>query len=160
MQARTFVPAVLGVTAAAIAGGLASRPAASPWYTSLRKPPYQPPAQAFPIVWPLLYTDIAVVSSNALDQMEPRAHRRYSAALAVNLVLNAAWSWLFFGRRMLGASAIGAAALTASSVDLTRRAVAAQGMRAVPLALYPAWCGFATLLATHIWFLNRGRQKS
>lgn len=61
---------------------------------------------------------------------------------------------------MPGASAIGAAALTASSVGLTRRAVAAGGMRAVPLALYPAWYGFATLLATHIWFVNRGRQKS
>ncbi len=158
MQTRTLVPAVVAVTATAVAGGLASRPAASPWYRSLRKPAYQPPPQAFPIVWPALYADIAVVSSNALDEMEPPARRRCTTALAVNLVLNAGWSWLFFGRRLPGTSAIGAAVLTASSVDLTRRAVAVRGTRAAPLALYPIWCGFATLLATHIWFLNRGRQ--
>jgi benzodiazapine receptor len=156
---RTLIPAFVAVTATAVVGGLASRSAASPWYQSLRKPAYQPPQQAFPIVWPLLYADIALVSSNTLDQMERTGQklerRRYITALAVNLVLNAGWSWLFFDRRMLGTSAIAAAALTASSADLARRAVAVQGMRAAPLLLYPIWCAFATTLASHVWFLNR-----
>ena len=52
----------------------------------------------------------------------PDKARAYRNALALNLVLNGSWSWLFFNRRMLGASAIAAAALTASSADLTRRA--------------------------------------
>ena len=79
-------------------------------------------------------------------------------AVAVNLVLNAGWSWLFFDRRLLGTSAITAAVLTASSADLARRATAVQGVRAAPLLLYPIWCAFATLLASHVWFLNRGRH--
>jgi translocator protein len=162
VQARTLIPAIVAVTATAVAGGLASRPAASPWYRSLRKPAYQPPRQAFPIVWPVLYADIAVVSSNALDKMERDGQklerRHYITALAVNLVLNAGWSWLFFDRRLLGTSAIAAAVLTASSADLARRAVAVQGTRAAPLLLYPIWCAFATMLASHVWFLNRERQ--
>lgn len=159
MQVRTLVPAALAVTATAVVGGLASRPADSPWYRSLRKPPYQPPRQVFPIVWPMLYADIAIVSSNVLDEMERRGQnhegREYATALAVNLLLNAGWSWLFFDRRLLGASAIAAVVLAGSSADLTRRAVAVQGRRAAPLALYSIWCAFATALASHVWFLNR-----
>ncbi|WP_407687045.1 TspO/MBR family protein [Mycobacterium sp. HUMS_1102779] len=159
MQARTLVPAATAVASAAVIGGLASRPAASPWYRSLRKPPYQPPPQAFPIVWPVLYADIAVVSSNTLDELERRGRkperRQYVMALAVNLALNAGWSWLFFQRRRLGVSALAAGVLTVSSADLARRAMDAQGGRAAPLLLYPLWCAFATALTGHVWFLNR-----
>jgi translocator protein len=159
MQARTLIPAGMAVTATAVIGGLASRPADSSWYRSLRKPSYQPPRQAFPIVWPMLYADIAVVSSNTLDEMERHGQQRerlqYVAALAVNLVLNAGWSWLFFNRRLLGTSAIAAAVLALSSADLTRRAVAVQGGRAAPLLLYAMWCAFATALSSHVWLLNR-----
>jgi translocator protein len=81
--------------------------------------------------------------------------RTYTALLAVNLMLNASWTWLFFTRRQLGTSAVAAAALTASSADLTRRAVAARGPSAGALAAYPAWCAFATVLSTRIWQLNR-----
>jgi translocator protein len=159
MQLRTLGPTALAVATTAVLGGLASRPAQSAWYEKLKKPLYQPPRQAFPIVWPMLYADIAVTSAAALDQLEQRGQRQqrraYIAALVSNLALNGSWSWLFFNQRRLGTSAIAAAALTASSVDLTRRSMAVQGAKAVLLAAYPAWCAFATALSTHIWALNR-----
>jgi translocator protein len=159
LQIRTLALTALGVTATAVVGGLASRPANSSWYQSLKKPPYQPPRQAFPIVWPVLYADIAVVSASTLDEFErrrqPRERRAFAAALAVNLVLNGSWSWLFFNRRRLGTSAIAAGLLTISSVDLTRRSMAVRGAKAAPLAAYAAWTAFATALATHVWALNR-----
>ncbi|MGO4442063.1 TspO/MBR family protein [Mycobacterium sp. 2YAF39] len=159
MQIRTLLPTALAVTATAVLGGLASRPAQSAWYEKLKKPPYQPPRQAFPIVWPVLYADIAVTSATTLDHLEARGENRqrraYIVALVTNLVLNGSWSWLFFNQRRLGTSAIAAAALTVSSADLTRRSIAVQGAKAAPLAAYPAWCAFATALSTHIWALNR-----
>lgn len=163
MRMVTMLASAASVAAAAAAGGLASRPSVdSTWYAVLRKPSYQPPAQVFPVVWPALYTDIAVVSASTVDQLseegDARQRRAYEAALGVNLVLNAGWSWLFFNRHLLGVSAAVAAALTASSADLTRRAVAVRGRRAAPLAAYPLWCAFATALSTHIWLLNRARR--
>jgi translocator protein len=159
VQIRTLIPTGIAVAATAILGGLASRPAQSAWYENLKKPPYQPPRQAFPIVWPILYADIGVTSAATLDELERRGQQRerraYIAALVSNLVLNGSWSWLFFSQRRLGTSAIAAAALTASSVDLTRRSMAVRGVKAAPLAAYPAWCAFATALSTHIWALNR-----
>ena len=159
MRTATLAKSAAAVFVTAAVGGHASRPAQSDWYAKLRKPSFQPPRQAFPIVWPLLYADIAAVSASTIDQLtdERRSEqaRAYRNALALNLLLNGSWSWLFFNRRMLGTSAVAAAALTASSVDLTRRAVEAQPGRGAPLALYPLWCAFATLLSTRIWMLNR-----
>lgn len=159
MKLRTLASTALAATATGVLGGLASRPAQSPWYQALKKPPYQPPAAAFPVVWPLLYADIAAVSAATLDDLEERgdqrARRGYAVALAANLTLNAGWSWLFFSQRRLGTAAIAAGVLTASSADLTRRAASVRGTRAAPLALYPLWCAFATALATHIWILNK-----
>lgn len=156
MQIRTLAPTGLAVAATAVIGGLASKPAVeSDWYAKLRKPPYQPPRQAFPIAWTSLYADIAVVSAATLDESPPEVRRGYIRALAINLVLNGSWSWLFFNRRRLGTSAVAAGLLTASSVDLTRRAAAVRGIKAAPLGLYPLWCAFATALSTHIWALNR-----
>ena len=158
MRAKTLVTTIGAVFATATLGGLASRPAESAWYARLKKPSFQPPRQAFPIVWPILYADIAAVSASTLDHLRDQDRgqaRRYAALLAANLVLNAGWTWLFFTRRQLGVAALAAGALTASSADLTRRAVAARGSSAGVLGLYPAWCAFATLLSTRIWLLNR-----
>ncbi|MFC7675957.1 TspO/MBR family protein [Mycolicibacterium sp. GCM10028919] len=157
-------PATLAKTGAAalttaVVGGLASRPAQSAWYASLRKPSFQPPRQAFPIVWPILYADIAAVSASAIDSLTEQGRRdeakTFAGLLALNLVLNGSWSWLFFNQRKLGTSAIAAGALAVSSADLTRRAVAVNGASAAPLGLYPLWCAFATALSTRIWMLNR-----
>jgi translocator protein len=160
MQLKTLVSTTAATFVTALVGGLASRPAQSSWYARLKKPSFQPPRQAFPIVWPILYADIAAVSASTLEKLDAEDRgqaRAYAGLLAANLALNAGWTWLFFTRRQLGTSAVAAAALTASSADLTRRAVAACGPRAGALAAYPAWCAFATVLSTRIWQLNRSR---
>jgi benzodiazapine receptor len=158
VRAKTLVTTIGAVSLAAVAGGLASRPAESVWYARLKKPSFQPPRQAFPIVWPILYADIAAVSASTLDHLRDHDReqaRTYAALLAANLALNAGWTWLFFTRRELGLSALAAAGLTASSADLTQRAIAARGSSGAVLALYPLWCAFATVLSARIWQLNR-----
>lgn len=149
----------LAVAAAAGTGSIASTKGIPVWYSRLRTPSYQPPKAAFPWVWTSLYFDIAAASAVALDRFRAAGQhdkaRRYAAALSANLLLNAAWSWLFFRFHKLGASAVGAAALTASSADLVRRAAQADLRSGRALSPYPMWCAFATVLATHVWRLNR-----
>lgn len=160
MRALTLAKTAGAAAATAVLGGLATGPAVqSNWYQTLRKPSFQPPRQAFPIVWPLLYADIAVVSAATLDELDDRgAHdeaKTYAGLLALNLVLNGSWSWLFFNRRQLGPAAVLAGALAVSSADLTRRAVRVNGTPAKALWPYPLWCTFATALSSRIWWLNR-----
>jgi translocator protein len=149
----------LAVAAAAGTGSIASPRRVPAWYSRLRKPPYQPPGAVFPAVWTTLYADIATTSALAINRFHAAGQRdkarRYAAALSANLLLNAGWSWLFFRYHKLGASALGAAALTASSADLARRTAEADPRAGLALSPYPLWCAFATVLSTHIWRLNR-----
>jgi translocator protein len=149
----------LAVAAAAGAGSIASPRRVPSWYSRLRKPSYQPPRAAFPLAWTILYGDIAATSAVAIDRFRATGQHhkanRYAAALGVNLFLNAGWTWLFFRYHKLGASALGAAALTASSADLVRRTAEADTRAGLALLPYPVWCSFATALSTHVWQLNR-----
>ena len=158
-MSKTILGTSLAVVGAAIAGGVASGGGVDDWSAKIRKPRYVPPNAVFPIAWTALYTDIAVTSAAAINRFraggDDAKARAYIGALGVNLVLNAGWSWIFFGMRKPGAAAAAAAVLTASSADLARRAAVAEPKLGAALAPYPLWCGFATVMATHIWRLNR-----
>jgi translocator protein len=159
MNKSTLAATTLAVGAAAGVGSIASPRRTPAWYSRVRKPSYQPPSVVFPVVWTSLYSDIAATSAVAIDRFHTTGQhdkaRRYVGALSLNLVLNAGWSWLFFRYHKLGASALGAAALTVSSADLARRTAQADRRAGLALTPYPLWCAFATVLSTHIWRLNR-----
>src|SRR6185369_18019785 len=90
---------VAGVTASAVAGGLATDPDGA-YYRTLDKPSWQPPPPVYGIVWTPLYADIALSTGHAIarlgDEQRVREQRSLIAALGINLALNAGWSWLFF----------------------------------------------------------------
>ncbi|UQX11810.1 TspO/MBR family protein [Candidatus Mycobacterium methanotrophicum] len=159
MNKHALAVTALAVTATAGTGSVASKNRAPVWYGRLRKPRYVPPSAVFPVAWTTLYADIAVTSAAAIDRLRADGHHRqarnYALALGANLVLNAGWSWLFFKYHKLGASAIGAAVLAASSADLARRTAAADPRAGAAQLAYPLWCAFATAMAGHIWALNR-----
>ena len=158
MLARTAA----GVAATAVLGSIATTPN-SRWYRRLRKPSFQPPAAAFPLVWTLLYADIAVISALVLadlgEEGRQEEQRAYAIALAVNLALNAGWSWVFFRGHRLGPATIVAALLAVSSADLARRAAKVSPQRGVLLAPYAAWTGFATVLTAAIAARNPGTVR-
>lgn len=148
------------VTAAAVVGSLATQPG-SRWYRSLDLPRWQPPKAAFPIVWSLLYADLAASTAATLTGLDregegaARKRRTYLAAVGVNLALNAGWSVVFWRARRPGAAALESAVLTASGADLVRRSAAVNPIAGRALAPYVAWCGFATLLSAAIERRNR-----
>lgn len=159
MNKQILAATTLSVGATSGIGSIASQQRITRWYSRLRKPRYVPPNRVFPVAWTALYADIAVTSATAIDRLRTTGRdeeaRNYIVALAANLILNAGWSWLFFKYQKLGASAIGAAVLAASSVDLARRTAAADPRAGAALAPYPLWCAFATVMSGHIWVLNR-----
>lgn len=156
---KALVATSLATAAAAVVGGLTSREGVQGWYTTARKPDYVPPNAVFPLAWTALYVDIAATSAAVINRFRAQGERRkalaYTAALGLNLVLNAGWSWIFFGKRKLGLASVVAAALAASSADLARRAADADAKLGAALAPYPLWCSFAAVLSTDMWRLNR-----
>jgi translocator protein len=155
----TLAATTLAVAATAGIGSVASRASIDSWYARLKKPAYVPPNAVFPVAWTSLYTDIAATSATTIDRLRAAGRydeaRNYTVALGANLVLNAGWSWLFFRYHKLGASAVGAAVLAASSADLARRAAVVDLRAGAALLPYPLWSAFATAMSSHIWMLNR-----
>lgn len=154
---RTLVATAAAVTATAVVGGIAGPD--SPWYRQLRKAVFQPPPITFPIVWTALYADIAVTSAATIDGLHASGRdeeaARYAAVLGGNLVLNAGWTWLFFGVHKPLVATVECAALAASSADLVRRSAALDRRLAIALVPYAAWTAFATVLSATITWLNR-----
>jgi benzodiazapine receptor len=141
------VPAV-GTAAAAVAGSLATDPG-SAWFRRLDKPSWYPPPATFGIVWTGLYATTAWAAGEVLSR-EGADRRPFARAFAGNLLLNAAWTPLFFRAHRLWAAAAECAVLTVSTVDLTRRAAAVHRPAAAALVPYAAWTAFATVLSAAI----------
>ncbi|TPG15949.1 tryptophan-rich sensory protein [Pedococcus bigeumensis] len=141
------------VGTAAVVGSLLTDPK-SRWYASLDKPKWQPPPAAFPVVWTALYAEVALLTAAASSVLAERDHpddaRDLERALAVNMVLNAGWTGLFFRGHRPWLAAAECAALTASSVDLARRVAPAGRGKSTGLLAYAGWCAFATALTTAI----------
>jgi tryptophan-rich sensory protein len=136
-------PALLGTAAA---GGLGTD-VRSGWYEQLDLPPWQPPRWAFGPAWTTLYILIALASARTLERMENEDERRaYGRALAVNLGLNVAWTWIFFTAKRPRWSMAEILALELSNLDLIRRSVRVDRVAAGMLVPYAAWTAFASTL--------------
>lgn len=156
MDAATLTSSIVPPLAAAAIGSLATREGTrSLWYRRLDKPPFQPPALAFPVAWTALYTATAAGAVVAQSEMDDAARRALRVRLGVNMALNAGWCWSFFRGRRLGASVVVAGALALSSADLAVAAGRHSRRGGALLAPYAGWTTFATVLTGAIWQRNR-----
>lgn len=164
MFLNSLIKTGLLTATAATVGSLATKSVKSRWYQKLRKPAIQPPPVAFPVVWTALYADIALASAAVLTngksattdakEQAPQPARGYLRALALNLALNAGWSWCFFRLRSLPLAVAVAGALAVSSTGLAVRAARVKPALGWALTPYAAWCAFATVLSARIQRLN------
>lgn len=151
------VPAI--VVAGSAIGYLANSGFSNGWYVPLKKPSFQPPAIAFPIVWTTLYAFMGVGA--ALILAEPSRQRSLALGLfAVQLALNFAWSPVFFG-----AGYIDWAFLIILSLDvLVTAAIIAfwplNRVAALLLVPYLAWLCLATVLNHETGRLNPGADRA
>jgi len=90
--------------AAAGIGSFATTPNIATWYATLTKPSWNPPNWVFGPVWTTLYISMAVAAW--LVWRQGGLWQWALALFAVQLALNAAWSWLFFGFHLPGAAFI------------------------------------------------------
>lgn len=120
------------------------------WYAGLAKPFWTPPNWLFPPVWGLLYLMMAVAGWLIYAGRDARL----KALWAVQLILNALWSWLFFGlhRTDLGLVDISALLVTiAAIVSIARRRQPAVAWLMAP---YLIWVAYASTLNAAIHVLN------
>jgi benzodiazapine receptor len=142
----------LCLTVAAI-GGLATASSVDTWYQALVKPTFNPPDWVFAPVWTILYIAIGVSGWLVWRTAGFKGARTAFVYYALQLALNLAWSFMFFGARQIGAL-IEVLVLLISIVMTALHFRRHHRGAALLLVPYIAWVSFASLLNAAIWHLN------
>jgi tryptophan-rich sensory protein len=139
------------VTFCAPLAGMFSPP--GDWYASLNKPEWNPPGWIFGPVWTALYLMMAVA---AWLVWRRDGWRRPLWRYFMQLVLNAAWTPVFFGAHELGWALVVILvlwlAILVTAVGFFNISKPA-GWMLVP---YLAWVTFAAFLNFTLWRMNAG----
>ncbi len=139
---------------AAAIGGLATADGVRTWYPTIAKPAWTPPAWLFGPVWTALYTLMGVAAWRVWRRDGLREARLPLAVFALQLVLNAAWSLLFFGWHRPGLAFAEILVLWAAILATTVLFSARDRLAAVLFLPYLAWVTFAAALNFALWRLN------
>lgn len=146
----TLAAFLAAATLTAIIGGLASSDAEGV-YTSLQLPAFAPPPWLFGPAWAVLYVLIAVSGWLVYRR---RGWDRSLTLWAAQLVLNAAWTPLFFGASMYTAALVDitvlAGVVAATTILFARR----HRLAAALMIPYLVWLGYAGALNAGIVLLN------
>jgi benzodiazapine receptor len=152
---RTLPGLVVSLALCFGVGWLGSRFTPGDWYGRLVKPLWTPLNGVFAPVWSALYAMMAVAAWLVWKREGLRKASVPLAVFALQLVLNAAWSWLFFGlhRPALAFADIALlwAVILVTLILFSRRSVAAGAL----MGPYLAWVTFAAVLNYALWQLNR-----
>ncbi|MGP9568042.1 MULTISPECIES: TspO/MBR family protein [unclassified Halomonas] len=142
--------ALVGLTAST---GARFRP--DSWYRELNKPSWTPPDIAFPIAWGILYLLMAIAAWR-LYMADGSSWRTAGLIVyALQLLVNAAWSWLFFGRKQIVAALadiVGLLSLITVAIAVFSQVSTLAAWLMVP---YWLWVALALALNATIWRLNQ-----
>ncbi|MBL1269018.1 MAG: tryptophan-rich sensory protein [Halomonas sp.] len=125
------------------------------WYRELSKPSWTPPDIAFPIAWGILYLLMAIAGWR-IYMADDSAWRSASlAAYALQLMVNAAWSWLFFGRKQIVAALVDIMVLLALITVTIALFSQVDTLAAWLMVPYGLWVALALALNATIFRLNK-----
>ena len=136
-------------------GGYFTSSSVDDWFTTLSKPPFNPPGWVFMPVWTTLYILMGIAffliwNSNAAQEKKNTAYKYYWLQLFFNFL----WSMIFFYFKQPGYALIDIAVLLimiAVTIFNFRKISKTAGWMLVP---YLCWVAFATALNFEIWRLN------
>jgi tryptophan-rich sensory protein len=124
------------------------------WYMSLRKPPWQPPSWLFGPVWTGLYLAMAVAAWLVWKDAGFDGARAALVLWGVQLLLNLAWSGLFFALRQPGWALVEILALWVSILATTVLFFSVSVWAGALMVPYLLWVSFAAVLNGAIVRLN------
>ena len=141
---------------AGIIGSVFTASSISGWYATLVKPPFNPPGWIFGPVWTILYAMMGLAAYLVYENGPRRPEiRKALTVFAIQLIINALWSIVFFGaRQILGAVVV--IVLLWVMILLTIRLFSRISKAAAYLLVpYLLWVSFASVLNISLYTLNR-----
>lgn len=135
-------------------GALVTQMSLGAWYTSLIKPSWTPSGAAIGLIWTILYASTAIAAWSVWLCGGLIKQRRPLGLYALQLFLNAGWTFLFFGLRCPGLALVEIIilwmAILVTLMSFCRVSRFAAGL----MAPYLIWVTIAAGLNAMIWRLN------
>ena len=125
------------------------------WYAGLRKPWFNPPSWVFGPAWTVLYIMIAVATWLLWRAPASTQRTRALQLNGVQLLLNAAWTPLFFALKLPGVAFVEIVLMWGFILATIVAAWSVRRVAAWLLVPYLAWVTFAATLNGCLWWLNR-----
>lgn len=147
----TILALFLAVNFAAASSGAIFKPGA--WYETLAKPGWTPPNWAFPIVWTILFLANAV-AGYLVWMAAGEAALLAMVVYGVSLVINAAWSALFFGAKRMDYALVDVVALWLSIAAIMVLFWPFSPLASLLQAPYLLWVTIAAALNLRVMQLN------
>lgn len=157
MRPTNWIKLIFWIVAFEMAGflsGLLTQANIYPWYESLVKSSLTPPGFVFSIVWSLLYALLAVIAWILSSQPKESRCKSTHYLFAVQLLMNWAWTPLFFQYHWLTFSAIWLVVLTCLNLILIIQTKTKHKTVALLLTPYVLWLMFASYLNAVIALMN------
>jgi len=125
------------------------------WYASLQKPAFSPPNWLFGPAWLTLYTLMGVSLYLVWQKgLKNKKVKHAVTVFAIQLVLNALWSIIFFGLRLPFIAFIEILLLWVAIAYTILSFYRISRNAAYLLVPYILWVSFAAILNYSIWILN------
>jgi tryptophan-rich sensory protein len=137
--------------------GMVTRASITTWYPTLVKPSFNPPNWIFAPVWTSLYVMMGVAAGLIWNQIttQKAAVTKALQFFTIQLVLNALWSYLFFGLHNLMLATIEVVLLWLMIFETYSQFAKINKTASYLILPYLAWVSFASVLTASIWWLNR-----
>lgn len=125
------------------------------WYRTLNKPFFNPPDCVFAPVWTILFIFMGIAGARVFNKGTEHSEVKMALSLfGLQLVLNAAWSQLFFGIQHPALALADILILLTVILLCIRHFNRIDKTAAWLFVPYALWVAFATLLNASIVYLN------
>jgi benzodiazapine receptor len=125
------------------------------WYEDLKKPSWRPPNWVFAPAWSVLYVMIAIAGWMVWEDAGPGESTLPMTIYFVHLVLNFAWSGIFFGMKRIDLAFFEIIALWGTLIAIIVTFHPINTTAAYLLIPYLFWASFAGVLNFVVWQMNK-----
>ncbi len=158
MKRSKLIAAILCILLPLIVGslsGLATVSSLSNWYAFLNKPSFNPPDYLFGPVWTVLYFVMGISLFLIWKSPTGKFRNQSLTIFIIQLLLNFAWSFIFFYFRQTGWAFVDIIMLWSLIVYMILIFYKINRTAALIQIPYLLWVSFASVLNAAIWILNK-----
>jgi tryptophan-rich sensory protein len=137
-----------------VSGRVANSGYENPWFAALVKPDIMPPGWLFGVAWTILYILLGLSIAIVLNARGARGRGLAVGLFVAQMLLNFAWSPVFFGMHQVRTALFIIIAMLVLSIIVAVLFLRIRPVAAYLMIPYIAWLSFATVLNYQIIQLN------